>query len=341
MLDSTMDKNNQTEGMEAGIFLAEENFQREMAKRVEPFLAEYRQEGILESYDGTRIFYRTYILPDAKAQIVISHGFCEFADKYNELIYYFLQEGYSIYIPEHRGHGHSGRSIDDLQKVQVGSYQEYIEDLHFFLEHVVKKVSENNILFAHSMGGAIGTLYLETYPGDFQAAVLSAPMFGMQTGKYPRLAAKAVARVHVKTGRGEQYAAGQHGFTGIENYEHSSSVSLERYRYVFRKRMENPRYQTYGGTYQWVLASLQADERLMRKSNLEQIRIPILLFDAGLDHMLQNRAIREFARRTRQTRLIEMPQAKHEIFNAGETVRRKYYSAIFRFLRAQLVYMAS
>ena len=60
----------------------EANYQRTMKRDVEPYLRSYEKDGYIESYDSTAIYYRTYRIPQAKAAIVISHGFCEFAEKY-------------------------------------------------------------------------------------------------------------------------------------------------------------------------------------------------------------------------------------------------------------------
>lgn len=112
----------------------EANYQRTMKRDVEPYLRSYEKDGYIESYDKTAIYYRTYQIPQAKAGIVISHGFCEFAEKYREVIYYFLQNGYSVYVPEHRGHGYSDRIVVDGEKVHVEDYEQYVQDLHFFVK---------------------------------------------------------------------------------------------------------------------------------------------------------------------------------------------------------------
>ncbi len=65
-----------------------------MAETVEPYLKEHGEKGYLKMEDGMSIAYRRYSLPDAGKCVVISHGFCEFAEKYNEVAYRFLQEGY-------------------------------------------------------------------------------------------------------------------------------------------------------------------------------------------------------------------------------------------------------
>ena len=47
-------------------------------------------------------------------------------------------------------------------------------------------------LFAHSMGGAIGADFLEEYPEYFNSAILSAPMFQVNTG---------ICFLHIQSGK--------------------------------------------------------------------------------------------------------------------------------------------
>ena len=214
-----------------------------MAETVEPYLKEHGEKGYLKIEDGMSIAYRRYSLPDAGKCVVISHGFCEFAEKYNEVAYRFL-----------RGHGYSGREVDDPELVHVQSYDSYAADLAQFVETVVSPGEEHRIVFAHSMGGAIAILALERYPQLFEAAVLSAPMCDMQTGKYPRFLAKLLAEFCCLTGKGKCFAtlAGQQGFSETPQFEGSSCLSKERYDYMFQKRLLDEHYRTYGGSYAWV-----------------------------------------------------------------------------------------
>ena len=62
--------------------LEESNYSSVMINEVEPFLAERRNDGTFNSFDGRPISYEYYITDNAKASVVISHGFTESAEKF-------------------------------------------------------------------------------------------------------------------------------------------------------------------------------------------------------------------------------------------------------------------
>ena len=256
----------------------------------------------------------------------------EFAEKYKEVIYYFLKNGYSVYVPEHRGHGYSDRIVVDGEKVHIEDYEQYVQDLHFFVKNVVELTEKRRILFCHSMGGAIGVRYLEEFPLTFDAAILSAPMLGMNTGKYPKWLAKATADFFCVIGKGTKYAAGQSGFSDKPSFETSSCISRERYMYIYNMRLRNINYQTYGGTYAWVKAGFKVIRKLRKRKNINSIKIPLIIFEAEKDDMVDNCGIEKFAKKAKTAQLVRMKDSKHEIFNAGEAVRDSYYRQIFLFL---------
>ena len=88
--------------------ILEKDFHTSMTDIVIPLLNSLESSGYINGEDNMRIFYKKYVLKNSKGTIVISHGFKEFIEKYSELIYYFIMDGFSVYIHEHRGHGRSG-----------------------------------------------------------------------------------------------------------------------------------------------------------------------------------------------------------------------------------------
>lgn len=327
---NTMKKTN-TERMKI-TYLQEDAFLEQMAHTAEPYLKKYRRCGRFTSFDGTQIFYCMYVQEHAKGSIVISHGFSEFEEKYHEVIYYFLQAGYSVFVPEHRGHGRSQRVLSNMGKVYVKSFAHYVRDLRYFVNQIVRPFQNEMILFAHSMGGAIGALYLERYPNDFKKAVLSAPMIQMKVSGLPYPAAMAVARICTRCGFGKAYAAGQHGFSKKPNFERSSSLSMARYLYAHQMRLRKERCRTSGATYAWVCAAGAAAVYVQAAQNIEKIQIPVLVCAAGRDHMVDTDEICRFAGKLKNARLVWFLDAKHEIFHAKERERLQFFDEILAFL---------
>ena len=78
------------------------------------------------------IYYRKFeIKPPAEevGAIVISNGRTESMAGYPELIWDLHQQGYSVYILDHRGQGFSTRLLPDPQKSYVEKFEDYVDDL--------------------------------------------------------------------------------------------------------------------------------------------------------------------------------------------------------------------
>ena len=311
------------------LLFGEEDFDSRMETEVQPWMKECLKEDYLSGADGARLHYVKAVHPRERAAIVICHGFCEFTGKYHEMMYYFYQMGYSVFLAEHRGHGFSQRFVEDMDRVYVGSYQEYVDDMKAFVEKIVKPESRSGhlLLFAHSMGGAVGALYLEQFPKDFERAVLSSPLMEMNFGSIPDWQVKFLIFWSKIMRWKDQYVPGQHGFDRVYAFDTSSCLSEARYAYVFRQRLETPEYSSYGATYAWTRASIAATKRLLKEAG--NVTIPVLLFQAGRDSMVRPGGQEAFAASTPHTRLVRFPDSKHEIFNATDEMRRDYYQEIF------------
>ena len=85
------------------------------------------------------------------------------------------------------------------------------------MDEVVKKKGESVFLFAHSMGGGIGALFLEKYQEYFEKAVLSSPMMEINTGNYSENMAYLISKFFIYVGKGNNYIFGQGPFNGEYN----------------------------------------------------------------------------------------------------------------------------
>jgi lysophospholipase len=196
----------------------------------------------------------------------------------------------------------------------------------------VKKNSPDTdcLLFAHSMGGAIGALFLEKYPSYFKAAVLSSPMIKMRCGRMPDW----LVWICIGWGRlvhwEHHYVPGAHGYDDTYDFDTSCSLSRPRYDYIYYLRQQTPEYQTCSGTYGWVEAGQRASRTIIK--NARRVQIPVLLLQAGMDDLVRPEAQERFAKESGNTKLVRIADAKHEIFNALPEAREAYYRQVFAFL---------
>ncbi len=309
-----------------------QSFLDHMETVVKPWLQSTVKEGDVLSFDGIRLHYYYAIHPEEKATLVFSHGFCEFFGKYHEMIYRFYQQGFSVFFLEYRGHGKSERVLTfEDNRVIVSSFDEYKQDLEYFMEKAVRKLSATKkyLLFAHSMGGAVASLYMEDHPDDFTCAVLSSPMLKMTFGKVPDPLINAMGIYSRAANKDTEFAPHQHPFTGEYQFERSSCLDEERYQYQFELRKSDPDYQTWGATVIWVAAAKKGSEKALR--NVGAIRTPILLCQAGLDTMVDNDGQNQFAEKSPYVSLVRYENSKHELYNAAEETREKYYHDILKF----------
>lgn len=314
------------------ILLEGQEYFTKMAADVSPALDAARKKGYFKGCGNFNIYYEFYINPCEKAAIFISHGLCEFTLKYEEVIYKFFSEGYSVFIMDYRGHGYSGRAVSDLSKVSINSFMDYVEDAKYFIQEIVVKESltGNTFLFAHSMGGTIGALLLEEYPCLFKCAVLSSPMFEINFGRFPWQFAGIVSYAAKLIFLGKKYAYGQKPFDMEYNFElNTTCVSEARYRYIFQKRIADNKYRTSGVTYEWSCAGIKAVKRLQK--NAKKTSVPVLIFQAGLDTLVKPEGHEAFVENTAYAELIVIKDAKHEIYNAGTRARVEYYKKILEF----------
>lgn len=327
-----MTKEERSAAVEA-LVIRDEDFDARLADTILPWVKEHLQEEYFESFDGTRIHTHYAIHPKERASIVLSHGFCEFAGKFHEVMYYMYQMGYSVFFIEHRGHGFSDRTscIQEWDRVYVKDYDEYVADMKCFIDQVVEKhsLTYTYYLYAHSMGGAIGTLFLEKYPEVFQKAVLSSPMLQVNFKNNPTWAVYLLMGISKLLRWDLRYVPGQKGFDGVYVFATSSSTSEPRYAYIFHQRETTPQYTSYGGTYAWTRASIRACKKAVAAAG--QVKIPVLLCQSGRDTMVRPEGQEAFAAKSGNTRLVRFPEAKHELFTAHYEIMLPYYQEVFDF----------
>lgn len=318
------------------VYITEDKFQNTMSQVVEPYIDQIKQTGHITGEKNVSLYYEKYVQKNAKGTIVISHGLTESLEKYDEMIYYFLNMGYSVYGMEHRGHCRSGRLGADAYQVNIESFSYYFKDLKKFLDQVVvpEAGKQNLYLFAHSMGGGIAARFLETYTDYFQAAVLSAPMLEIQSGNVPPFFAKLLAHGASITPYKNKYIMGQGEFNPTYNFVGSNTHSEVRYIRNWETRVNNPILQMGGSSYQWLSECYYATLAATTKCNASKVKVPVLLFQAGQDTLVGDGGQNTFAKYAKNCELVRYDNAKHEVYGETDSILTDYLDRVFNFLNA-------
>ncbi|MCR5255985.1 MAG: alpha/beta hydrolase [Acetatifactor sp.] len=316
------------------VYVHDEDYEKTMKNEVEPFLAIYRQDGFVDTSDGLKISYSSYILPDSDRYVLMAHGFTESKEKYGEVAYYFLKEGFSVFNFDFRGHGYSERQVDDPDLVYVQDLNEYVEDMKAVLDKAVLPVVGDGKLYgyAHSMGGGVTVSFLEQYPDYFEKVVLSCPMLDPATAGIPKNITKHMVDFFMVTGNEKEYVIGHYPFDYVEDFSIVSSGSEMRYSYYFDKMVADENIQTYGASYAWLNAALKGCNEILKKENTEKIETPLLVFCAENDKAVGKRGIYRFVNAVDSSELVFVPGAKHELYSAYYDTLVPYFNTVFEFL---------
>lgn len=325
----------------------DEQYTEFMHTEMPAWLQEHVEGAQFPGYDGNPLqYYHTRDVNGApKGTIVMLHGFCGYFRKYHEVLYDFWEKGYDVYFLEQRGHGLSYRSVPEKDRVDVGDFDEYVEDLWSLMQQIVVRGHEALrrsadgasarlplILYGHSMGGCVATMFLEKYPDFFDAGILSSPMLKINYG-FPDWQVDLLGKGSKVLKWDDRFMPGQGDFDGMPDFENSGATSRARYDYTFQGRIDpasDGAYTMNGGTYRWGRAAMKATSGIAQKE--DRIQIPILILQAGKDNFVDNSAENRLRRNAQNAKIARFPEAKHEIYNADPKSLERYYRVIFRFL---------
>ena len=232
-----------------------------------PYFLEHFTPGVIKNRDGAEICYAKSEAAGQAGALVVVDGRTEFMAKYSEVFYDLRDTGLSFYIYDHRGQGESSRLLPDRQKGHVEHFDDYIEDLHLFLDTVVKTGSHGPIfLLSHSMGATISVLHERKYPGTVTGMILCSPMFSVNTAPFPPLLARGLSRVFTFLGFGTRYVIGGKPYDHHQMFEKNDLTdSFARFELNRRRVEENPRVALGSPTFSWLAEAFSAMDRIRNR----------------------------------------------------------------------------
>ena len=137
-------------------------------------------ESTTYEFDGERgrIFVRNWTNDSATFVVLLVHGYGEHAGRYEHVAGALVDIGATVYAPDHYAHGRSAGTmalVDDLEVL--------VTDAHSIADRArAEHAGLPLAVIGHSMGGVVATRFVQRFPGEAAALVLSGPVVGGNPG---------------------------------------------------------------------------------------------------------------------------------------------------------------
>lgn len=220
--------------------------------------------------------------------IVVCPGRIESYVKYAELAYDLFQLGYDVLIIDHRGQGRSGRMLADTHRGHVVNFSDYVDDFAaFWQQEVAPGPWRRRFILAHSMGGAIATLFLQREGHNCDAIALCAPMFGIIIHLPDWMVRHLLDWAEGHQRLRENYAIGTGRWHALPFSLNVLTHSRARYRRNLRFYADEPQLRVGGPTWHWVREGILAGEQVL--AGAMQDATPMLIIQAEEERVVDNR----------------------------------------------------
>jgi alpha-beta hydrolase superfamily lysophospholipase len=141
--------------------------------------------------DGLRLAVEHHAISEARADVLIVHGFGEHKGRYHHVAAALNAASYGCHLFDLRGHGAS-----DGTRAYVEAFRDFTGDV----DRVVERIRAGRrpvVIFGHSLGGLIALQHVIHRPATFDALVVSSPFLAtaLPVSSLERLAGRLLARL--------------------------------------------------------------------------------------------------------------------------------------------------
>ena len=296
--------------------------------------------------DSTRLHvYRWSPEGEPKAAVLIAHGMAEHAGRYARFAERLTEAGYDVYAVDHRGHGKTAGSLDNVGYfADKDGFEKVVEDLYA----VTRTISEDHpelpvFLFGHSMGSILSRAYAIAHSSTIEGLVLTG------AGGDPGLLGRVGAVVAFAEGtiRGRRSRSPLLDSMSFGKFNDAFKPTRTKFDWLSRDRTEVDLYiaDPYCGavfTTGFFGDLLHGLAVVNDPAKVAKIRkdLPVLLASGDKDPVGDNgKGVKQVAEQLRESGVTSVtvtlyPNARHEILN--ETNRDEITSDIIHWLDGQL-----
>lgn len=282
-----------------------------------------------KSEEGTEVYVYNWI-PNSdvkvKGVVQIAHGMAETAARYERFAEFMTQNGYIVYINDHRGHGKTAGSVEKLGYLADSDGFEWMaKDVHQ-LSGIIKEEHPELPLFlyGHSMGSYVTQRYIILFGSELKGALLSGSN-GKQ-GPILTIGTIVAKREIKKNGRKVQSdKLNQMSFGGFNKAFRPNRTDFD---WLSRDNAEVDKYinDPYCGTVftsGFFLDLLTGLKEVEKKENIDNVpkNLPIFIFSGAQDPCGKNgkgvtRLYNTYKKHGIEDVTLKLyPEARHEVLN--------------------------
>lgn len=286
------------------------------------------------------IRYAYYVPDEREATFVLIPGNQEPFEKFYEFIRDLQpqENKRAIYTYDPFGQGGSGRYAEAPANIMHSlGFEEDIKDLEVFLEQIVFPSHPPNkplFVMAHSKAGHFLTRYLaENQSHKITAAIITTPMYDIETGVIPPVVAKFLANTADILGfSGAQVP--DIGGKAIETLLGENDIlSSDPERRVVRAKWmaHDPNLAMTGLSFGFLKHTFESIE-LATPFYISGIRAPMLVVIAENDQVVSNQAISDAISVMPEAESIVIRNAQHDVWMEADPMRAQFMQAVRTFV---------
>ena len=266
---------------------------------------------------------------EARGSLLFFGGRGDFIEKYLEPLHHWRSGGWNVASLDWRS---QGSSRGDIQYGHLDSFEPLVADGAAFIDEWIRSTPGPHVAVGHSMGGHLLLRMIAEHRPALQAAVLVAPMIGINTAPLPECVAVSIAQTFCLLGWSKVPAWRQserRAPAGSQRQRYLTSCP-DRYSDELWWLERQPDYGLGPPTWGWLAAAYKSIANLT-PDVLRRVELPILLLGAERDRLVSAEAIRGAALLLPQSQLLMFEDAAHEILREADPVRLRALGCIDRF----------
>jgi lysophospholipase len=302
------------------------------ARRTHPPGARFRTWLAPDGWALRRMDWRQKHGRKARGSLLFANGRGDFIEKYIEAYAHWHGRGWNVTAFDWRGQGGSRGPGYDFQSFDI-----LVDDLAALLAAWRGEFAGPHAAIGHSMGGHLLLRTLVERKPELDAAVLVAPMIGVNSAPTPAWLAPAVANAMCRLGLGRapmwktplamRLPGGQR--------QRNLTGSLERYEDEAWWWEREPDWNLAAPSWGWMSAAFRSAAAAFTPGRLAEVKLPVLLLAAGRDRLVSTMEIGRAARELPRAELEIFPEAAHEILREADPDRLAALARIDAFLDAR------